>query len=79
LTFEKNLQILGLDLDPDPHSSKSLDLDPHPMARNEIRRNFVSVRATHDWNSLPNSLKEIKESKNFKRALKLHMVDGGRS
>jgi hypothetical protein len=50
-----------------------------PMARNEIRRNFFSVRATHDWNSLPNSLKEIKDGKNFKRALKQYMENGGRS
>jgi hypothetical protein len=26
-----DLLILGLDLDPDPHSSKSLDPDPHIM------------------------------------------------
>jgi hypothetical protein len=26
----KNLLILGLELDPDPHLSKSLDLDPDP-------------------------------------------------
>jgi ribonucleases P/MRP protein subunit RPP40 len=50
-----------------------------PMARNEIRRNFFTVRVTHDWNSLPDSLKEIKESKNFKRALKIYMETGGRS
>jgi hypothetical protein len=27
----KNLPVLGLDLDPDPHSSKCLDPDPHIM------------------------------------------------
>jgi Reverse transcriptase (RNA-dependent DNA polymerase)/Endonuclease-reverse transcriptase len=50
-----------------------------PMARNETRRNFFTVRVAQEWNSLPDTLKEINESKKFKRALKSHMENGGRS
>jgi ribonucleases P/MRP protein subunit RPP40 len=49
-----------------------------PAARTELRRNSFAVRTITKWNSLPDEVKKIGGSVQFKRALNYHLGAGGR-
>ena len=47
-----------------------------PNARLEIRRNFYTVRAATEWNSLPTTVRESRTPYQFKMAIKRHYKGG---